>query len=315
MTAPRDPDARISAFLEEGLTDLPDRAFDAVRRDIHRTRQRAAIGSWRQPHMTSIARVAIAAAAVVIVTLVLVNLTRSGSSGPGAPSLSPSPSPSSEPSPSLSTPTGPPAYAWPQRLAAGTYVTSLIWGPDLVFRFTVPEGWDSRDIEVIKGDRMALQFYVIENLVADTCSETLAEPPVGTSPDGIAAGLAKLVSISDGPRPVTVGDRSGTYVEFTVGPELGCAPSEFRLMKLAPGSCGAGCGGLGPPFKGLESSTTTEHNRLWIFSVGRGHVIMNAIWTPDATPVDLAELQAVIDSAQFETPNATPPPQPASLEP
>ena len=35
MTAPRTPDDMIQAFLGEGQTELPDRAFDAVRRDIH----------------------------------------------------------------------------------------------------------------------------------------------------------------------------------------------------------------------------------------------------------------------------------------
>ena len=31
MTAPRDPDRLIRAFLDEGPTELPDRAYDAVR--------------------------------------------------------------------------------------------------------------------------------------------------------------------------------------------------------------------------------------------------------------------------------------------
>src|SRR5205823_5609082 len=67
MTAPRDPDRLISAFLSEGETDLPDWAFEAVRRDIHRTRQRVVLGPWREPNMTTLARVAIAAAAVVAI--------------------------------------------------------------------------------------------------------------------------------------------------------------------------------------------------------------------------------------------------------
>ena len=61
MTAPRETDRLIRAFLHEGGTELPDRAFDAVRRDIHRTRQRVVIGPWREPDMSNLARVAIAA--------------------------------------------------------------------------------------------------------------------------------------------------------------------------------------------------------------------------------------------------------------
>ena len=48
MTAPRDADRLIQTFLSEGETDLPDRAFEAVRRDIHRTHQRVVLGPWRE---------------------------------------------------------------------------------------------------------------------------------------------------------------------------------------------------------------------------------------------------------------------------
>ena len=114
---------------------------------------------------------------------------------------------------------------------------------------------------------------------------------------------------------MTVGERSGTYLEFSVGPDLGCPASDVRLIKLPVGVCGDGCGGLGPPWKGLEFGGPQEHNRMWILDVGRGNAVINAVWTPEATPADLAELQAVIDSARLDTPNATPAPQPASLEP
>src|SRR5439155_13499714 len=73
MTASRDPDKLIRAFLDEGQTDLPDRVFDAVRHDIQRTRQRVVIGPWRVPNMNMFARVAIAAAAVVAIGFAWVN--------------------------------------------------------------------------------------------------------------------------------------------------------------------------------------------------------------------------------------------------
>ena len=78
MTAPRDPDDLIQAFLDEGLTELPDRAFDAVRAEIHHTRQRVVIGPWREPKMSIFARVAIALVAVVAVGLVGRELYDSG---------------------------------------------------------------------------------------------------------------------------------------------------------------------------------------------------------------------------------------------
>ena len=62
-----DPDARIRAFLDEGRTELSDRAYDAVRAGIDRTRQRIVIGPLAEPRVPSIATFAIGAAAVLIV--------------------------------------------------------------------------------------------------------------------------------------------------------------------------------------------------------------------------------------------------------
>ncbi len=62
-----DPDARILAFLDEGRTELSDRAYDAVRAGIERTRQRMVIGPLAAPRIPNIATFAIGAAAVLIV--------------------------------------------------------------------------------------------------------------------------------------------------------------------------------------------------------------------------------------------------------
>ncbi|HEX5824391.1 MAG TPA: hypothetical protein VFY18_08050 [Candidatus Limnocylindrales bacterium] len=316
MTAPRDPDLLIRAFLAEGQAELPDRAYDAVRQSVDRTRQRVVVGPWREPRMSTVARVAIAAAAVLVAAIVGFRLAPSSNVvSPGPSSPTPTASPSTSPRPSASASAGPLAYAWPRTLAPGSYSTSLSWDPFYVFRFTVPKGWESRDIEIIKSDRMALQFYFVDNVVVDTCTETLKNPPIEKFPGAVSTALSKLVKLTAGPRTTTVGDREGTYVEFTVGPDFGCAPSEFRLFKLRPGTCGEGCGGLGPPWKGLEFGGVQEHNRMWILTVGRGHVVINAVWTSKATAADLAELQEVIDSMRADTPNATEPPHPESISP
>ena len=67
MTAPRDPDRLIRAFLDEGRTELPDRAYDAVRAEIDRTRQRVVIGPLERAADAEVATFAIAAAAVLMV--------------------------------------------------------------------------------------------------------------------------------------------------------------------------------------------------------------------------------------------------------
>ncbi|MET1232573.1 MAG: hypothetical protein ABWY52_06960, partial [Candidatus Limnocylindrales bacterium] len=95
MNAPRDPDLLIRAFLEEGRSELPDRAYDAVRDQIDHTRQRAVVGAWREPQMTNFAKVAIAAAAVLVVAVIGILLLPGFGGGLGGPGPTTTPSPTS----------------------------------------------------------------------------------------------------------------------------------------------------------------------------------------------------------------------------
>lgn len=312
MTASRDPDWLIRAFLDEGITELPDRAYDAVRDHIDRTRQRVVIGPWREPRMSTFARLAIGAAAVLLVGVVGFSMV--GSSRSPGTAGGPSPTPLTSPSPTPSqaaAPTPdvfPPSYEWPGRLAAGTYTTSLVWDPGVAFTFTVPNGWESGDINIKKDDRMSIQFYRADNVPVDSCTATPRDPAIGPSEDDLIAALSTLVSFDAAPVPASLGGQSGSYVEFTVGPGLECDPSQFILVSMPEPICGVGCGGLGTfPWRVIEF-TTPEHNRLWALGIGRGRVVVDALWTDEATPADLAELQSVIDSIRIATPGATPPP-------
>ena len=98
MTAPREPDRLIDAFLGGGPTELPERTYDAVRDHIEHTRQRVVIGPWREPNMSNLMRVAIAAVAIVVV-----GFGASYSSCPARSGLGVGASPSPSPTP---TPTG-----------------------------------------------------------------------------------------------------------------------------------------------------------------------------------------------------------------
>ena len=66
MTAHRDPDRLIHAFLHEGADELHDQVYDAVRADIEHRRQRAVIGPWRMPSiMNKLVPIGLGAAVVV----------------------------------------------------------------------------------------------------------------------------------------------------------------------------------------------------------------------------------------------------------
>ena len=127
MTSSRNPDVLIAAFLDEGISELPDRTFDAVRHDIHRTRQRLVIGPWSESGVVTLGRLALAAAVVIAVGLVFLPVRPAV--GPGRP---PSPSPSPSPSPTVQATTS--ASATP---ATPTVFTSPMYG----YTVTVPAGW------------------------------------------------------------------------------------------------------------------------------------------------------------------------------
>jgi hypothetical protein len=92
MTEHRDPDRLIAAYFAQGVPDLPDRAFDAVRRDIHGIRQRRVFWPWRAPEPLVLAR-ALPVAAAVLLILNLWLLSLPGLSPGGTPRSSPAPTP------------------------------------------------------------------------------------------------------------------------------------------------------------------------------------------------------------------------------
>lgn len=126
MTTPRERDDRIAAFFEGRQPDLPDRTFDAVRRDIHRTRQLIVIGRVREPDPLLGARFVAAAVVVLAVGIAFLNLrpvVEPGGvpSSAGAPAVVPSPtvSPSAAASPSGPTVFTSPLYSYTVTLPAG----------------------------------------------------------------------------------------------------------------------------------------------------------------------------------------------------
>ena len=82
MTAPRDPDRLISDFLDEGMNELPDRSYDAVRTALEQTRQRVVFGPWKEPTIMTATRFGIAAA-IALVAVVGIRFLPTAPSGPG----------------------------------------------------------------------------------------------------------------------------------------------------------------------------------------------------------------------------------------
>ena len=78
MTVQRNPDRLIAAWFAERAPEAPDRLFDAVRSDIHRTRQRLVPWSWRPFAGGRGMRVVPVALALVLLGLLVLGLAGFG---------------------------------------------------------------------------------------------------------------------------------------------------------------------------------------------------------------------------------------------
>jgi hypothetical protein len=305
MTHEREIERLLDAWFSDGPTQAPDRVIDVVADRIGRQTQRPGWRlDWRHTTMTPV-KIGAAIAAVAIIAVVGYNLLPGPSSNVGGPAAAPSPAPI--PSPSAS----PTSYTWPGDMAPGTYTTRFIWDTPFSVTLTVPEGWQSRDIEVIKDPTLAVAFNLVGNVYQDPCGQVLRSPSLGGSVDELAEALSTMTGIdATAPVPVTLSGYPGTYVEFDVREDIDCAPSDFRIWD-DPADSYLPVGPKGPPYWTAEQ----PNHRVWILDVDGVRYVVSALSSDRATPADLAELQAVIDSIHIgpvRAPSTTQPPQPAA---
>jgi hypothetical protein len=198
MTASRDPDRMIHAFLREDAGQLDDQVYDAVRAEIEQKRQRVVIGPWRVPTMSKFLPIGLGAAAVIAVLLLGSRFIGSPSSNVGGPGVDPTPThtqaaPVAEPSsaPEGGLPEGPFVLAHP----AGS-------GPQISLTIPAP-GWhgDPSGGTLVKngqsdppsGAALIGPFIGEFHVYGDPCqwSTTMSETPATTVDEFVAAMTAQ----------------------------------------------------------------------------------------------------------------------------
>lgn len=322
MTSSRDTDRFIRDFLEEGLTELPDRVYDAVRSDIDRASQRVVIDPWKARDMTTFARVAIAAAAVVTVAIVGISLAPARDVASGASVLPPTTF-SSEPQPTSS----PSAADVPRR--AARYPTGWVTiGPHAVtvdgipLSFTVGSGWEGHEqynmpasgweghehylSKSTEGsqDAEAIIFWATfpggwtspskHNGTYVPCIDLLGQPE-GRSVADLAAAVSTVAGtdVVSGPSDVLVGGRPAKYVKFlvtysVVDNDLVCGPGFFYSWEANN--------------RGAFWSSTIPGDtiRVWIVDVADTILFIEAETNWNAGTEVEREIQQIVDSIQFK---------------
>ncbi len=262
MTASRDPDRLIHAFLVEGLDELPDPVYDAVRDRIEQTRQRAVIGPWRTPDMRNLLKIGLAAVAVLVVAVVGYQLIRGSNIGGPGPTETPQPTAtataSAEPSAPAdgSLPVGSSFVLWDATQGGAT--------PNLGIKITVTipaAGWFGTPGEgVLKKngsagapDGAGLTVFARTNdilvglgdvyVYGDPChwASTTPDSPVTTVDEAIAALSAQPSRDASAPVDVTYDGYAGKYITLHVPADAvfaDCDEGEFRTFVQGAGNSG-----------------------------------------------------------------------------
>jgi hypothetical protein len=294
MTASRDTEHLIRAFLDEGVTELPERVYHAVRSDIDRTHQRVVIGPWRTPVMNSFAKFAMAAAAVLVVAVVGYNLLPGDTGSGGTPSISPStspgpsaaatPSPSPSPSQLAFFPSGPVAPGRHSIVLSGKRFSVDIPG----------SGWFSNGSFRIYGGsgQVAFIFWTDAptNVYGDPCAKEPLDPPAGKTPAELAEAISSIpgTDLVDGPADVTIGGHPATFVSIRIRDDIGCAPEEFMLWYDTD------------PANGRWPDALGDTISTWIIDVDGTNVWIDASYGRRAVTPLHGEQRQIIESIQFE---------------
>lgn len=242
MSTDRDVQRIVESWLEEGVTQLPDRVLDSVLDQLPATPQRRA--TWRMARTSPLLKITVRLAVAAAVVLALAFGIRV-LSGPNV-GTNAEPTPTPTPGPSAS-PISRPGATWP--LDAGTY--SL---PDfpLGITFTVPPGWHSCSDSLVEQSvcltpvdstlDVRLSFLIVEDVVADPCrpgAEPLV-PRVGPSVDDLVVAISNLAGFeADAPADLVVDGYAGKEFTLSAPRDPGCELKSWatadRTNGVSPG--------------------------------------------------------------------------------
>lgn len=226
MSSDRDTTRIVRSWLEEGVTALPDRILDGVLDQLPATYQRRS--RWRRLTLENdrrLPRFTFAAAAVVLVAVLGLGIAPAilPPNG-GAPTPSPSSSPSPSPAPTAQASAD---ELFPSPLAPGAYSLD---GFPVGVTFTLPSGWAWCIVGPVEqsvcreGGNGEVGFLIVDNVVADPCSEPLLDPPVGPSVDDLVSAISGLSDFTaTTPTDITVDGFRGKELTVTSPDVPACA--------------------------------------------------------------------------------------------
>lgn len=316
MSATRDPDRLIKAFLAEGPDELSSRSYDAVRGVVDHTRQWMVVGPWTEPRIVDATRWVLAAAAIVMAVVLVIRFAPAISVGP-EPTSSPTPaestsasaSPGSIPTAGSIVPsaTGSPTGAQPA-VPLPTSPYTLVTSPgryvvtDTVTRtpisFYLPQGWQDMQGIIVLGEqpavwdnRGAFSTWIVDRVFQDACHWSGTARRVGTASE-LSDALAHQSGREEGvPQSVTVGGVPATLVVLSVAPTFDETVCDGGILRNWPDAAGATRGGW--------RSLAGQIDSVYIIDSPGGPLVITASVMSNASQADKDAVKAMVDSIQI----------------
>jgi hypothetical protein len=296
MTHEHDGQTRIVvSWLREDAHENAERVLLAALNDIDHTQQRRPWWpAWRFADMNNVAKVLVATAAVVAVAVAGINILPRTGTGPGAvpPSPSPTASPSATPQPTVAqVPSSGP-------IEAGTYVVT---DGQSAIRITIPAGWTAADggLDIRKNrdqpDEVMFAVWRPDiHVFADACATGNPPPSTGPSADDLVAALrAQVNSAVSEPSEITIGGRPGLLLQVGI-------PEGFDMAGCTDGIVRVWSNSTDQNLAFTEGGNGRPGTSVYIVQAASGRFVFGTGREPQTTAADLAELQAIIGSIQFE---------------
>lgn len=167
------------------------------------------------------------------------------------------------------------------------------------FSLAVPPGWGDPDVNATGGglrtpaagadNEVLLAFWLARNVYADACDpDSELDPPVGPTADDFVEALEKMESV-DAARytSVSIDGFEARHLELTRSVEC---PGDYRLWTVDSFSIRRGDVGQGDP----------PTDEVWIVDVDGTRLVIDLIVSPGASPEDIAEGRAMVESIDFD---------------
>ena len=294
-----DPDATriVQSWLDEGVTQLPDRVLDAVLDQVPATPQRRAT-LWparRRTTMNMTIKYGLAAVVVAVAALIGINyLGTANVGGPGIDTASPTPEPTAMPEPTQTPvpqgllPEGPHPLAWGDLPMTAT-IPARDWfgerGGGILLKNDSADAPDGAGMIVFVGD-----LYVY----GDPCQWAATRPdtPATTVDELVAALTAQASRDATEPVDVTVDGYAGKSITLHVPEDAvfaECNSATFGSWGV-PGSDVA-------PYRYHQDPGQID--KLWIVDVDGEVVVIDTAYYDDTPQSDIDELEAIVESITF----------------